>query len=88
MKALIIQYIDGQLMKTTHESALDAAFEYAGREMVEAWEDENGQPEAESIAIEYLIELARQGEILSVCFTFNSDTLAQQDGDFTITITN
>jgi len=41
---------------TQYESALDAAFEYAGRKQVETWQDENSEEVAERLAAAFMLE--------------------------------
>lgn len=60
------------MITTTYPTALDACFEYAGRELVERWQDENTFVEAEKIATEYLLELVKYGDADSVTFQYQN----------------
>lgn len=59
-------------MKNNYPTALEACFDYAGREMVERWQDEENPNNAERIAREYLLELVTEGEVLRVQFEFDT----------------
>jgi len=51
-----------------YPNALEACFDFAGREMVERWQDEHDEDAAERLAREWLLEAQASTLVKSVTF--------------------
>jgi len=51
-----------------YPNAIEACFDFAGREMVEHWQDEMNEAEAEEVARQYLLEAQSSDLIRAITF--------------------